>query len=55
MYNIEELNAMDDARLVAVAESMGMKKVDINDRDSIVYHILDQQAFYMASNGAAMQ
>ncbi len=46
---------MDDARLVAVAESMGMKKVDTNDRDSIVYHILDQQAFDMASNGAAMQ
>lgn len=46
---------MDDARLVAVAESMGMKKVDTNDRDSIIYHILDQQAFDMASNGAAMQ
>lgn len=46
---------MDDEHLIAVAESMGMKKADIGNRDAIVYHILDQQAFDMASSGATVQ
>ncbi len=49
MYNISELNAMPIEQLKSIAESMGLKKVDINDKDATVYRILDQQAIDMAT------
>ena len=52
MYNISELQAMDAQQLLSVAENMGLKKLDPNDTDSIVYRILDQQALDMAANAS---
>ncbi len=52
MYNISELNAMSDAELKGVADSMGLKKVDLADRDGTVYRILDQQAIDLASSAS---
>lgn len=52
MYNISELNAMSDAELKGVADSMGLKKVDLTDRDGTVYRILDQQAIDLASSAS---
>lgn len=52
MYNIHDLHAMTDEQLKGVAESMGMKKIDLNDKDNLVYSILDQQAENAAASGA---
>lgn len=50
MYNISDLSAMSDEQLIDVANSMGIKKVNIADRDDVVYKILDQQAIDLAAN-----
>ncbi len=50
MYNISDLGAMSDDELKGVAESMGLKKINIADRDDTMYKILDQQAIDMAAN-----
>jgi len=50
MYNISDLQAMETDQLKSVAESMGLKKIKTDDKDSIVYSILDQQALDMAAN-----
>ncbi len=52
MYNISELNEMGDAELKAVAENMGLKKVDPTQKEELIYRILDQQAVDRASAGA---
>lgn len=52
MYNISDLNAMSDTELKNVAESMGLKKIDLSDKDETVYRILDQQAIDMAASAA---
>ena len=44
MYNIEELNSKEDSELKAIAESMGIKKINSIDRDDLIYRILDEQA-----------
>ena len=44
---------MSDADLVAVAENLGIKKVDLNNKDSIIYNIIDAQASRSAAEGAA--
>lgn len=49
MYNISELNSMSDEQLKSVAESLGIKKINLADKDSVVYDILDQQAIVAAS------
>ncbi len=41
---------MSDEQLIDVANSMGIKKVNIADRDDVVYKILDQQAIDLAAN-----
>lgn len=41
---------MSDDELKGVAESMGLKKINIADRDDTMYKILDQQAIDMAAN-----
>ncbi|MDE6136678.1 MAG: hypothetical protein K2F97_04315, partial [Muribaculaceae bacterium] len=43
---------MGDAELKAVAENMGLKKVDPTQKEELIYRILDQQAVDRASAGA---
>ena len=52
MYNIHELSAMDDDQLRQVAESMGIKKFNPDNRQNIIYDILDNQAINVASTSA---
>ncbi|MDE6309658.1 MAG: Rho termination factor N-terminal domain-containing protein, partial [Muribaculaceae bacterium] len=52
MYNIADLNAMGDNELKSIAESMGLKKIDLSHKDELVYSILDQQAIDHAANAA---
>lgn len=52
MYNIHELSAMDDNQLRQVAESMGIKKFNPENRQNIIYDILDNQAINVASTEA---
>ena len=49
MYNISELNAMDDNQLVAIAKNMDIKKVDLSQKEDLIYRILDQQAIVAAT------
>jgi len=53
MYNITELDSMDDATLVGIAQSMGIKKVNIEKRQEVIFSILDQQAIDKAAADAA--
>ncbi len=52
MYNISELNQMDEAALRGVAEKMGLKSTDATSKQDLIYTILDQQAVDRASAGA---
>lgn len=53
MYNITELDSMDDAKLVEIAQSMGIKKINIEKRQDVIFNILDQQAIDKAAADAA--
>ena len=53
MYNIAELSTKEQAELVAIAESMGLKKVNSIDKDDLIYKILDEQAIINSSKAAA--
>ncbi len=44
---------MDDTRLREVAESMGLKRINSDDKDSLVYQILDKQAVDVATASAS--
>ena len=44
MYNLQELEAKDNAELRAIAESMGLKKASEEQREENLYYILDRQA-----------
>lgn len=50
MYTLSELNEMDENRIKEIAGSMGLKKIDSIDKDTLVYHILDQQAIDAAAS-----
>ena len=50
MYNISDLNAMNEQELKSIAESMGIKKFDPEKKDELIYQILDQQAIDMAAS-----
>ena len=52
MYNISDLNAMGDDKLRSVAEAMGLKKIDITQKEDLIYRILDQQAIDSAASAA---
>lgn len=52
MYSISELNEMNDSYLKGVAESMGLKKIDMTQKESLIYRILDQQALNMSSDNS---
>ncbi len=44
MYTISELNEMSDLDLKAVAEGMGLKRINTSEKEKLVYRILDHQA-----------
>lgn len=44
MFNINQLNDMTDADLKAVAEELGLKKIDLSQKENLVYRILDRMA-----------
>lgn len=44
MYKLEEMESWDDDRLHKVAEEFGMKNPSSSDRQSVYFHILDNQA-----------
>ena len=50
MYNIDELNLMNEAELRDLAKSMGLKKVASVPKDDVIYFIIDQQAIDAAQN-----
>ncbi|MDE6098110.1 MAG: transcription termination factor Rho [Muribaculaceae bacterium] len=50
MYSISDLNEMNDADLKGVAESMNLKKIDLSDKEGLIYRILDQQAIDRAAS-----
>ncbi len=52
MYNISDLQEMQETQLKGIAESMGLKKLDMSDKDGVIYRILDQQAIDMAASAA---
>ena len=54
MYNISQLNEMADSELKSVAEAMGIKKIDLSQKEDLIYNILDQQAIDRAASGAAV-
>lgn len=43
MYNYDELSQMDDQKLQEVAQSTGIKNVDLSNREDVVYNILEKQ------------
>ena len=53
MYNFEELNKMDEERLKEAANTIGIKKINIDDREGLVYEILEKQARDHAANASA--
>ena len=54
MYNITELEAMDNAALAEVGHKLGLKKINVEtDRQSVIFDILDQQAIAKAAVDAA--
>lgn len=52
MYNIDQLNAMEEAQVRSIATEMGMKKTDSADRQEVEYYILDNQAITSAKEMA---
>ena len=44
MYKLQELQEMPDEQLKTVAEGMGIKKINLADREGLEYSILDRQA-----------
>ena len=53
MYNYSELEAMDDSQLREVAQTNGIKKINLDDKENLVYEILDKQARDVAASSAA--
>ena len=44
---------MADSQLISIAESMGIKKIDISQKEDLIYKILDQQAIDKAASTTA--
>jgi len=53
MYNFDELNKMDDERLQEVAQTIGIKKINLTDKEGLVYEILEKQARDLAASASA--
>ncbi|MDD5839207.1 MAG: transcription termination factor Rho [Bacteroidales bacterium] len=52
MYNIIELENMEDVQLHATAAELGIKKPENQEREALIYDILDQQAIVKAAADA---
>lgn len=50
MYSITNLQDMSEQELREVAQQMGMKKINTEEKDALVYEILDQQAINAATS-----
>jgi len=55
MYTISQLQAMSEQELRELAQSMGIKKSDSTDVNSLVFDVLDQQAIDEAANAPEPQ
>ena len=53
MYNFDELNRMDDERLQEAAKAIGIKKINLTDKEGLVYEILEKQARDHAASASA--
>ncbi len=53
MFNKDQLTEMPDAEIKALAENLGLKKIDLGKKDELVYRILDCQAEAGAATRAA--
>ncbi len=53
MYNFDELYKMDDERLQEAANAIGIKKINLNDKEGLVYEILEKQARDHAASASA--
>ncbi|WP_295732396.1 transcription termination factor Rho [uncultured Muribaculum sp.] len=52
MYKYDELDAMSSQQLADIADSLGIKKFNAENKEDLVYKILDQQADVAATNSA---
>ncbi|MDE5773369.1 MAG: transcription termination factor Rho [Muribaculaceae bacterium] len=52
MYSLQELHDMDPAKLLEIAESLGMKKAASASSDEVKYYILDNMAIDTAKKAA---
>lgn len=50
MYNFDELQAMQGDALMDIANSMGLKKIDPEQKEELIFKILDQQAIDLSAN-----
>ncbi|MCM1070225.1 MAG: transcription termination factor Rho [[Clostridium] fimetarium] len=50
MYNISELQNMADDQLTGVAKEVGLKKISLDNKEQLIYQILDQQAITLSAN-----
>ena len=55
MYNKEQLNGKELPELLAIAQSLGIKKPESYKKDDLVYRILDEQAVASSSTKAASE
>ena len=53
MYSLEELESMNPAEVVKIAEDMGMKKANSSSSEDVMYYILDNQASATAKEEAS--
>lgn len=53
MYTKEELESMDDAQLMGIANSLGLKPSQDDDKETVIYAILDKAAEETAANAEA--
>ena len=53
MYSLQELEAMNPAEAIKIAEDMGMKKAGSSDLEEVRYYILDNQASATAKEEAS--
>ena len=53
MYSLQELESMAPAKIIDIAEAMGMKKANTTDIQEVRYYILDNQASATAKKEAS--
>lgn len=53
MYNFDDLNRMDDERLQEAANTIGIKKINLTDKEGLIYEILEKQARDHAASASA--